>query len=111
MRKFYMTSCVAIGLALFAGQSAAQQLTQQTIAGPSDNADFSLQVRGSDNLLYFCRPDITVVNGRQTRFCRPATAFGPNGGLVTGGLSAATTGGVVAGLMALVAISASSDTK
>ncbi len=95
-------SLVAVGL-LTAGAATAQVTTQAAVLGNSGDATYSLQIRGANNIVYNCKPDIVSVDGVRARQCVAAG----EGGLFGAGNGIAT--GVAAGVAALVLVAVVSN--
>ncbi len=104
MKTFIAMTAAAV--AFTAATVSVQAATQTGVLGTSDDATYSVQVQGSDGVVYNCRSEIENIDGVQARRCVLATGAG---GLALAG--AGITGGAAAGAIALVlvAIAAGSD--
>ncbi|MDA7424412.1 hypothetical protein [Thalassococcus lentus] len=102
------TSLYATALAVSLSNAANAQAvtTQEEVGGSTGDAVYSVRVVGADGVEYNCRPELEQRDGVPTRLCRR------HGGSVTGNSmqGSLSTGGLIGGLLAVVALAATSGT-
>lgn len=106
MKMFATVTAAAIALA---GASFAQTTTQAAVLGASDDAVYSLQVRGANGIVYNCKPNPVTVDGNTARVCVRADGAGLFEAGAGIGAGAAAAGAAIV-LIALASSSSSSAT-
>ncbi len=95
---------IAAGL-ITSGAAAAQTTSQEAVLGQSGDATYSLQIRGANNVVYNCKPDVVSVDGVRARQCVKAG----QGGLFENGNGLTVGAGVAA--IVIVAVLAGNDSS
>lgn len=101
----------AIAMSLSAAAHAQGVTTEAQVGGATGDQTYSLRVIGANGITYNCRPDLVEQAGQQVRLCRRAGVAGTTIGstVQNGGFGA--TGGVIAGVLGLLAIASASGTN
>ncbi|MBV7393125.1 hypothetical protein [Mameliella sediminis] len=103
MKTFIASVALLAGLAQGA---QAQSTTEARVLGPSGVPVYTVQVLGQDGVTYNCRPETEQRDGQEIRYCRRVAG----GGVVSGDPFPIGAGAVIAGVIALIAVSSASGT-
>ena len=107
------TSIYATVLAMSLTTTANAQgvTTQAQVGGTTGDQTYSLRVIGANGTAYNCRPNLVEQDGSQVRLCRRAGVAGTPR-LTTGqNTGFGMAGGLLAGVLGLLAIASSSGTN
>ncbi len=88
---------------LIAGAASAQSTTQQSVLGQSGQDIYTLEIQGTNGVVFNCKPEIISANGVPSRECvRPSGSILGNGSVAAGAAAAGIA-------LVIIALMANSD--